>query len=434
MSASAATGTRRKPSAPDWLSELPIGRWYRISGDNPDLNLPVTAKGTRYLQDGDPAMDERLNPSRSLEMKLRRLAGRYVKAPWSGHCDFSSITEAWNGAVFADQYGESGAMIVFGGGHDDYFGSDVHAFDLATRQWKRISDGYVSGEPDEYGQGAVYPEAVYPDGSPLPPHTYEYVQYDPSRNDYLLFKGQAELGPDVLPTPISHMFNLDTLTWRRGPKHGSAILNSGGWTTWDSARRILWGNSGADGNAFIGFSPDSSNDDGTFGSWGALFPNRIPDEADHNAMTIDPLRDIIVVLVHGQNALYAIDPAEPEKAIVRLSSCGSKPTIMPYSAIEYASNLDALIYYSANDGANVYSIRAPSGPTWSHVTSRSWSWSNILEQCNRIDPIADAAAASCHRVNRAHTFGRFRVATYGSADAAILVRHVDSPVYIMRLS
>ena len=132
MSASAATDTRRRPSAPDWLCGLPIGRWYRISGDNPDLNLPGTAKGTRYLQDGDPAIDERLNPSRSLEMKLRRLAGRYVKAPWSGHCDFRSITEAWNGAVFADQYGKSGAMILFGGGHDDYFGSDDDTCPLRT--------------------------------------------------------------------------------------------------------------------------------------------------------------------------------------------------------------------------------------------------------------------------------------------------------------
>lgn len=419
---------------PCWLGELVTGRWVRISGDHPDPNLPVTPMGTRYLQDGDPAMDGSLNPPRGLEMNLRRLARRYNKAPWSGRCDFRSITEAWNGAVFADRYGESGAMIVFGGGHDDYFGSDVHAFDLATRQWKRISDGYVSGQPGAYGQGADYPDAVYPDGSPLPPHTYGYVQYDPLGNDYLLFKGQAELGPDVRPTPIAHMFNLDTLTWRRGPKHESATLNSGGWTTWDAARRILWGNSGADGNAFIGFSPDSGNDDGTFGSWGRLFPNKIPDAADHNAMAIDPLRDIIVVLVHGLNALYAIDPAEPEKAIVRLSSCGSMPTIMPYSAIEYAPNLDAMIYYSANDGAKVYAIRAPSGSTWSQLTSHDWSWSNILEKGNGIDPIADAAAASRHRVNRAHTFGRFRVATYGSADVAILVRHVDSPVYVMRLS
>ena len=434
MSASTANGTRRKPSAPNWLGRLPIGRWYRISGDNPELNLPVTANGTRYLQDGDPAMDECLNPSRGLEMKLRRLAGKYVKAPWSGCCDFRSITEAWNGAVFADHCGDSGSMIVFGGGHNDYFGSDVHAFDLGAREWKRISDGYVAGEPEAYGQGAVYPEAVYPDGSPLPPHTYEYVQYDPMGNDYLLLKGQTELGPNVAPTPIPHIFNLDTLSWRRGPKHASAVLNSGGWTTWDATRRMLWGNSGNDGNAFIGFCPDGDNGDGTFGSWSTLFPNKMPSKADHNAMMIDPNRDIIVVLVHDLDALYAIDPTNPKEASMRVSSRGPKPSIAPYSAIAYAPTLDAFIYYSATDGPNVYSITAPEGSTWSHLTSRSWLWRNILNQSNKLNPVTDAAAVSRHRVSTHHTFGRFRVATYGSTDLAILIRHVDSPVYAMKLT
>ena len=325
MGRSARISTKRDSSPPDWLARCRIGHWYRISGDTPDLGLPTTAKGTRYLQDGDPAKDPRLNPSRGLEARLRRLAGRYVKAPWSGHCDFRSITEAWNGAVFADHCGDSGAMILFGGGHADYYGSDVHAFDLASREWKRISDGYVTGRPAEYGQGAVYPDAVYPDGSPLPPHTYEYVQYDPVGNDYLLLKGQAELGPNVTPTPIPHMFNLDTLTWRHGPKHPTAALNSGGWTAWDAARRTLWGNAGNDGNTFIGFCPDGDNGDGTFGSWTTHMANKMPGKADHNAMAIDTARDIMVVVGHDGDALHAIDPSDPTRASVALTSLGSKP-------------------------------------------------------------------------------------------------------------
>ena len=54
-------------------------------------------------------------------------------------------------------------MIVFGGGHNNYFGSDVHAFDLARREWRRLTTGFVTGDPDEYGEGAIYPDAVYPD-------------------------------------------------------------------------------------------------------------------------------------------------------------------------------------------------------------------------------------------------------------------------------
>jgi len=216
-----------------------LHRWYAISGDHPDLQLPATAPGTRYLIDTDPARDPNLNPPRTISERLRRMSGRKPKSPWHGVVGFSAITEAWNGAAYASRHGVSGSMIIFGGGHNDYFGSDVHAFDLGSREWRRIADGYVSGGVNDYGAGARYSESVYPDGSPLPPHTYNYVQYDPVGNDYILFKGQTELGPDVKAVAIPHLFNLDSLSWRHGPRHPTAIFNSGGCTTWDESPRDL---------------------------------------------------------------------------------------------------------------------------------------------------------------------------------------------------
>ena len=170
--------------APEWATAMQPGLWCRISGNAPDLDLAPTPIGTRYLEDNDPARDPALNPPRTLKETVRRLAGRDWIAPWRGRVGFSSITEAWNGAVYASRFGRSGAMIVFGGGHNDYFGSDVHAFDLARREWRRLTTGFVTGRPDEYGEGAIYPAAVYPDNSPLPPHTYDYVQYDEVGNDF----------------------------------------------------------------------------------------------------------------------------------------------------------------------------------------------------------------------------------------------------------
>ncbi len=423
-----------EPSAPLWVRQMTPGCWYRISGDRPDLDLSTTPPGTRYLVDNDPAKDVKLNPARGSKEILRRFLGRRPHSPWQGRAGCPAITEAWNGAVFASRFGASGSMVLFGGGHDDYFGSDVHAFDLSTRQWSRISDGYVSGRASEYGAGAVYPNAVYPDGSPLPPHTYGYVQYDVIGNDYLLLKGQTELGPDVKATPIPHMFNLNSLKWRRGPKHPSAILSSGGWTAWDAPRKILWGHSGDSGNGFIGFSPDGDNGDGTFGSWTPLYPKKIQTRADHNAMAMDPVRDIIVVVVSASNALFAIDPNEPGRQIVRLSSSDNQPAISEYAALEYAPNLDRLIYYCANGGPQICSIAAPPGSTWPQLTSGTWSWQSLLSDANPLDPIAHAEATSAYAVNKSHTFGRFRVATYGQIDVAILVRHTDVPVYAMRLN
>ena len=413
---------------------MEVGRWYRLSGDRPDLGLPATSVGTRYLRDGDPACDLTLNPARRPYAALRRLTGRYVHAPWSGRVGFSAITEAWNGAVLATRFGDAGSLIVFGGGHDDYFGSDVHAFDLASREWTRISDGFVQGVAEQYGAGAFYPNAEYPDGSPLPPHTYGYVQYDPVGNDFLILKGNSELGPNVQAVAIPHIFNLDRRRWRRGPLHASAILNSGGFTTWDASRRVLWGHSGDDGggNAFVAYCPDGSNAGDTFGHWGSLHPNKFAGMANHNAMQIDPKRDLIVVLVHACDNLFAINPSDPAAPAATLRSTGRRPRIAEYAALEYAPNLDRLIYYSALDGAAVHTIAAPQGSSWSALMTGEWEWT----QCagDELDPVADARAASRHASNWRHTFGRFRIASWGLIDVALLIRHVDTPVYALRLN
>jgi hypothetical protein len=349
---------------------------------------------------------------------------------------FSAITEAWNGAAYASRYGASGSMIIFGGGHNDYFGSDVHAFDLASRQWRRIADGYVRGSDNEYGAGARYPDSLYPDGSPLPPHTYDYAQYDPLGNDYILFKGQTELGPDVQAVAIPHLFNLDTLRWRHGPRHPAAILNSAGWTTWDASRRVVWGHSGdaGGGNAFIGFCPDGDNGNDTFGRWGDYFANKLPGVANHNAMQIDPVHDIIIVSVHAHNALYAIDPADAGREIVRIESIGVKPVLRPYAALEYAPNIARLIYFSPSDNGIVYTLAPPSRRGSRDKFAGEWSWHATEPAANTLQPIDDAARRSRYPVNLSHTFGRFRVASFGAIDLAILVRHVDSPVYALRLN
>jgi hypothetical protein len=409
--------------------------WYAISGDRPDLGLRRTQPGTRYLVDGDPARDPRLNPPRTLKEKLRRSMGRNPKSPWHGIAGFSAITEGWNGAVYASRFGASGSMILFGGGHNDYFGSDVHAFDLASREWRRISDGYIGGGDRDYGAGATYPDSLYPDGSPLPPHTYGYVQYDPIGNDYILLKGQTELGRSVKAVAIPHLFNLETMRWRRGPKHPTAILNSGGWTTWDDSRRLLWGHAGDDGggNAFIGFHPDGDNGNGTYGRWTEHFANKLPGIANHNAMQIHPLRDVIVVSVHARDELHALSPADPAREIVCLTSVGQKPRLQPFAALEYAPNIARLVYFSPVDDGIVYTI-APSPERVSRCLLEEWNWQAHRPASGTLRPIADAAGRSRFGVNLSHVFGRFRIASFDNVDVAILVRHVDSPVYAWRLN
>ena len=199
---------------------------------------------------------------------------------------------------------------------------------------------------------------------------------------------------------------------------------------------MVWGHSGDDGggNAFIGFSPDDDNGNGTFGRWTDHFPNKLPGIANHNAMQIDPVRDIIVVSVHAHDALYAIDPADPGREIERLESVGPKPVLRPYAAMEYAPNLACLVYFSPLDGGIVYTIAAEPKRSSRDELVETWSWHACKLAADTVDPIADAATRSRYPVNLSQTFGRFRIASFGAIDLAILIRHVDSPVYAMRLS
>jgi hypothetical protein len=423
------SGTR---TAPSWVAAMQPARWYRLSGDRPDLGLAATAAGTRYLLDTDPARDPHLNPARTLKERLRRHAGRTPLAHWSGRLGFSAITEAWNSAVYASRFGRCGAMIVFGGGHANYYGSDVHAFDLDSREWRRISDGYTDGPVTDYGAGARYASACYPDGSPLPPHTYDYVQYDASNNDYLLIKGQTELGRNVQAVPIPHCFNLAGLRWRHGPRHPSAVLNSGGFTTWDPGRRVLWGHSGDDGggNAFIGFAPDGANPDGTCGRWLEHHPSKLPGIANHNAMQLVPPLDLIVLACHARDALAAIDPAHAARPVTWLRSSGERPSLRPYAALQFAPRTRSLVYFSPDDEGAIWAIDVRTDSSVATGVRARW---HRLDRGDGLNPIDDAARASHHPVNRSHCFGRLRIATFAETEIAVLVRHVDSPVYALRL-
>lgn len=67
---------------------------------------------------------------------------------------------AYSGGAFSSCYD---AMIVWGGGHNDYWGNEVYWFKLETMQWERLTDPSPTANCVE----------VYPDGNPSSRHTYE---------------------------------------------------------------------------------------------------------------------------------------------------------------------------------------------------------------------------------------------------------------------
>ena len=82
-----------------------------------------------------------------------------------GVCGPSSVVMAWCGAAL-DTKRER--LIVWGGGHADYHGNELYAFDINKLAWERLTDPFVNPVNDK---------EVNADGTPNSRHTYGGLAY-----------------------------------------------------------------------------------------------------------------------------------------------------------------------------------------------------------------------------------------------------------------
>ncbi len=71
---------------------------------------------------------------------------------------------AWSGAALDTN---ADRLLVWGGGHADYSGNEVYAFDLRTLRWTRLT------EPSAVDRSRGH----YADGNPRSRHTYDYIEF-----------------------------------------------------------------------------------------------------------------------------------------------------------------------------------------------------------------------------------------------------------------
>ena len=173
------------------FEDLQPGHWAAVS-----LNT---------IMDMDPADDPSLNPNYPNE------------PPWGLIERLDGMINNWVGGAFATGYGSKGGLIVFGGGHNAYAGGELYIFNLGTRLWDRV--GETGNHPcvnDSYGE--------YCDGVPCALHTYDYVEYHPTTNSFVSIGSAANPVCGGCRAPYSHLFNLDTKTWKRGVRQPSSYI------------------------------------------------------------------------------------------------------------------------------------------------------------------------------------------------------------------
>jgi hypothetical protein len=387
LGASVTFGQTALTTAPSWVTDIAPGMWAAV--------------GQNRLRDIDPEDDSAANPNYP------------SAAPWHGSTGQPAVIQSWNGAIFASGFGNSGSLVLYGGGHGNYYGSELYAFDMATRSWKRLSNPYKG--PFNW----PYSRAEYPDGSAIPPHTYDFVEYHPRTNSFVLLKGQTELGPPSNQTavPIAHAFDLSARKWRRSPQNGSVAIYSGGFSVYDSKRDVFWVEGGSSSSNFLKFDPNTSNADGTFGTW-TNYASKVT-QTDSVA-AYDTVHDLFVVTAfRNGDQVYGIDLANPTAARVQLKEGGTPPAKQSAHGWEWSEGRKAFIYWRS--GEDVYEFKLTSGD-WKTGT---WQWSKLTSGSNSLTPQSMAVDNGI--------YSRFRIARYQNAEVGVVVNDVGGAVYAFRI-
>lgn len=141
---------------------------------------------------------------------------------YSGIVGQTAVMDAWCGGAFDTKRNR---LIVFGGGHNDYWGNEMYVFDVDSLKWLRLTNPYP-----EATAAACPGDEFWPDNSPCVHHTYNMVEYAPNADAFLYF--WSGLTPSA--------FNFTTNRWDMGGASADIGHTTGRVSAYDPATGHAW--------------------------------------------------------------------------------------------------------------------------------------------------------------------------------------------------
>ncbi|OYV83376.1 MAG: hypothetical protein B7X04_04475, partial [Parcubacteria group bacterium 21-54-25] len=345
----ASTSSTAPTSTTSTISSLPAGHWYAV----PNSNLTAVAPS--------PYDSRVLN-----------------------------VVTAWSGGTFDTN---SDSLIVWGGGHGDYWGNEIYSFNVDTLKWTRLTDPYLPAQNYAFGTGA----AVNPDGTPDSRHSYGGLAYLPNQNALWLTGGSTWRSGNGTASTME--FNFGTSQW-------NSVANSPqGTTDLSSAYDPVTGNVYAYWCGWLWEYSPSSN------TWSTKTQG--PCYSDGIVSAIDPVHQKMIIIGNGQAFIYDIAHGG---GIQNLSATGAGASAMMNAyapGLAYDSAIGELVGWAG--GGSVYALDLSGAqPTWKDVSAVS---------SNTVSPPATSAHG---------TYGRWQYAP--SVNAFVVVNGADQNVYFYKVS
>ncbi|MBI2409500.1 hypothetical protein HYV30_00455 [Candidatus Kaiserbacteria bacterium] len=292
---------------------------------------------------------------------------------------------AWSGGIFDPSRNR---LVIWGGGHGDYAGNEIYAFDVNSLSWQRVTN---PSTPYPFGNPPSNP--VNSDGTPASLHTYDGLAYLPGSDS--LFAVGGSKWPGGEPSNLTWTFNFGTSRWTKradAPYPGVDLV-----TAYDPASGKVYAAGPFSNQPLIEYDPVNN-----------VWTGR-GDPIDYGGMNaaFDPVRKKMVVIGRGRAFAYNLNVGGfSAKQSISPGACaaGEAP------GIAYDSTRDRIVAWS---GGTKVCVLDPNSNSWTTIQA---------EPGNSVTPTAPVEAG---------TYGRFQYVP--SKNAFILVNGVNQNVYAYKM-
>jgi hypothetical protein len=294
------------------------------------------------------------------------------------------VMDCWCGGAYDTKRDK---LYVWGGGHGQYGGNEIYAFDMNALSWERIND---PSPTDNSGCAETYS-----DGRPRSAHTYNYLQYLPSIDRFCSFGIQAAY-PGICGFPTTWTFDFTAEEWETRsnvPSGGSGYS----FSAVDPKTGFVFTHAGYSSGRLCRYNPYA--DTWTSRSGGDMIYSGFEFTA-----AIDPLLRKMVTIGNGKVFVWPVDQTD---RAVETSTSGSSG-IIGGNAVGFDYDPVSETFIAWDGGMGIYSLDLKTN-TWTKPST------------NGSNPGA---------TNMNHTYGRFRYVP--SKNVFVVANDVDRNVFIYR--
>lgn len=301
---------------------------------------------------------------------------------------------SWSGGVL-DTTRER--LIVWGGGHNAYYGNEIYGLDLGAKKMSRLND---PGLPL-----ALCTAATANGTQAASRHTYDGIEYLPNVDRMFVFGGalacdSGGLGADTWT------FSFATMTWKRmNPSGPIPRANPGVTTAYDPTTKLLFLH-----DQYDLYSYDFAKDE-------YVRLHQSAGSGYHLNATIDPVRRRFLLLGHdayaGKATVISYDIAQTS-AVTRqvLATVGGDAVLgTTYPGVDYDPVRDRVVAW--NGGDSVYSL---------DMDALVWSVATAPGGPGPLPPSSGTGSPGTH--------GRFRYSP--ASNAFVVVNGVSTDAYAFR--